>query len=221
MSQIEAWEAVAGRWAELVRGGDDSFSPQDDAFFALLPPPGRLALDLGCGEGRVARRLRSLGYGVVGADSSPTLVRLAREADAGGDYRIADAVALPFDDGSFDLVVLFMSLQDMDDAATAIREGGRVLEPGGRLAFAIIHPFWTAGLADEEGDRFVIRGSYLDVVPHVRPVMQVPSVHRPLGHYFRGLEAAGLAVQTLREVPLQKRLSGRLPVYLHVVAVKP
>ena len=219
VSQIDAWEAVAERWAGLVRGA--SFSAEDDAFFALLPPPGRLALDIGCGEGRVARRLSALGYAVIGVDASPTLVGLAQRADRAGDYRVADAAELPFADGSFDLVVLFMSLQDMDDPVAAMREAGRVLEPGGTVAFAIIHPFWTAGLADEEGDRFVIGGSYLDVVPHVRPEMQVPSVHRPLEQYFRGLEAGGLAVETLRELPLPRRLSGRLPVYLHATARKP
>ena len=219
MSQKQAWEAVAGRWVELVRGG--SIDDESRAFFALLPPPSGPTLDLGCGEGRITRELTALGYETVGVDSSPSMVGLARGADPVGRYELADAAALPFGDGSFDLVVAFMSLQDMDDVGGALSEAGRVLARGGRLCLAIIHPIWTAGGVDEDADRFVIRGSYLATVPHIRPVMQVPSVHRPLEVYFRGLEAGGLVVETLREPPSRKRLAGRMPLYLHVRARKP
>ncbi len=220
MSQRDAWEAVAPRWAELVRG-DTSDDDNLAAFLALLPPPGHAVLDLGCGEGRLSRRLSRLGYHVVAIDASPTLVRLAREADPAGDYLVADAAALPLDDESFDLVVAFMSLQDMDDELAAVRETARVLEAGGRFCVAVIHPLWSAGEVDEDGARFVIRGSYLARVPHVRPVLRLPSVHRPLAAYFGALEAAGLLVEAVRELPLDDKLGGRLPVYLQLRAVKP
>lgn len=218
VTQSEAWEAVAGRWADVVRGGEPD--AQLTGFLELLPSPGRLALDLACGEGRVARALSERGYRVVGVDSSPTLVRLARETDPGGTYDVGDAARLEFEDGAFDLVIVFMSLQDVDDAVAVLREAGRVLEAGGRLCLALIHPIWTAGEIDEDGDRLVIRGSYLATVPHIRPELQVPSVHRPLSAYFRGLEEGGFLVETLRELSLPHRLGGRLPVFLHIRAVK-
>jgi ubiquinone/menaquinone biosynthesis C-methylase UbiE len=217
-NQRQAWEAVAEHWARIVRDG--SHDANLAAFYDLLPPPGRLALDIACGEGRVARELAPRGYRTVGIDSSPTLVRLAREADPSGDYRVADAAALPFAGGAFDLVVVFMSLQDVDDAVAVLREAGRVLERGGRLCLAVLHPLWTAGEIDAQGDRLVIRGSYLDTVPHVRPQLRLPSIHRPLEAYFRGLEEGGLHVETLRELPLPERLGGRLPVYLHARAAR-
>jgi hypothetical protein len=108
----------------------------------------------------------------------------------------------------------------MDDVGGALREAGRVLARGGRLCLAIIHPIWTAGEVDEASDRFVIRGSYLETVPHIRPVMQVPSVHRPLEEYFRGLEEGGVVVEMLREPPSVKRLAGRLPVFLYLHGLK-
>jgi SAM-dependent methyltransferase len=216
--QKQAWEEVAGHWVSLVRGAP--IDEDGQSFFALLPPTSGRALDLGCGEGRSTRELTARGYDAVGVDSSPSMVDRAREADPEGRYEVADAAALPFEDGAFDLVVAFMSLQDMDDVVAGLRESGRVLVRGGRLCFAIIHPIWTAGEVDDAADRFVIRGSYLDTVPHIRPVMQVPSVHRPLEAYFRGLEDGGLVVEALTEPPSRKRLPGRMPVYLHARALK-
>ena len=52
-----------------------------DAFFALVPAPGAATLEVGCGEGRVARDLVARGHRVTGLDASPTLLRAAAEAD--------------------------------------------------------------------------------------------------------------------------------------------
>lgn len=224
MSQSEAWEAIAGRWVELVRGEGSGASPENWApFVELLPGPGRLTIDLGCGEGRIARKLRGAGHRVVGIDSSPTMIRMAFDADPKGDYRIGDAGALPLDPGAADLVVAFMSLQDMDDHVAVTREAARVLEAGGRFCLALIHPFWSAGVFEPHDPEatFRIEGSYLESIPHLRPVLKVPSVHRPLETYARALEEAGLLIEALRELPKRHRSSGRFPAYLHVRAVKP
>src|SRR5205085_3491479 len=98
------WESRAEQWAAWARApGHDAFwSESGPPFFELVPAAGRATLDVGCGEGRVARDLKRRGHAVVGIDSAPTLVRLAREADPGGEYVVADAAALPFADGNFD-----------------------------------------------------------------------------------------------------------------------
>jgi len=59
------------------------------------------------------------------------MIAAAREADPEGEYVEADAAALPFEDGSADLVIAFMSLMDMDEMPASVRELARVLEPGG------------------------------------------------------------------------------------------
>ena len=92
-----------------------------------MPPPGRATLDLGCGEGRVTRDLTARGHPAIGVDLSPTLVRMAAEADPGGDYRVAHASELPFDDDAFDLVVAYNVLMDVDELGAAIAEAARVL----------------------------------------------------------------------------------------------
>src|SRR5262249_39126455 len=163
-----------------------------DQFLALLPAPRRLALDLGCGEGRLSRDLKTRDYRVVAVDGSPTLARLAREADPEVDVYVADAAALPFADGAFDLVVAFMSLQDFTDLPGAVREATRVLERGGQLCLAIVHPINSAGKFESEdpASHFTIRGSYLQSFRYADEMergglrMRFESEHRPLAAYF-------------------------------------
>lgn len=238
MSLRDAWEANAREFAVWARepGHDSYWRFHREQFFALLPPPGRLTLDIACGEGRVSRDLAALGHTVVGVDASPTMVALAREADPSITVHLADAADLPLDDGCADLAVLFMSLQDIDDMPGAIREVSRVLAPGGRMCTAIVHPINSAGRFESEDpdSPFIIAGSYLasrrSAETFERGGLRVTfhSEHRPLEAYFAALEAAGLAVEALREpavpehgfrTPRGKRWQ-RLPLFLHLRARK-
>ena len=78
-----SWEWQADRWLRWARTpGHDAYWHYRKAFFgAIAPAPGRRTLEVGCGEGRVARDLAARGHRVVGVDTSPTLV--AHAADAG------------------------------------------------------------------------------------------------------------------------------------------
>lgn len=237
MSELaSAWERNAAAWIAWARtpGHDSYWRFHRDEFLELLPPPGRRTLDLGCGEGRLARDLGAAGYRVAGVDASPTLVAAAREADPGFDVQLADAAALPFADGEFDLVVAFMTLQDVDDLEGALRECARVLEPEGRLCLAIVHPLNSAGAFARDGDDapFVIEGSYVDESPYADVVvreglgMTFASVHRPLETYVGALADAGFLIERLREsVAPEQALHGRrwlrIPLFLHVRALKP
>jgi len=120
------FEDRAADWIRFARAeGHDAYWAYRDAFFELLPPPPARALEVGCGEGRVTRDLRGRGYEVTGLDVAPTLVEAARDADPSGTYVVGDAAALPFDDASFDLVVSYNSLIDVDDMPAAVTEAGR------------------------------------------------------------------------------------------------
>jgi SAM-dependent methyltransferase len=227
VSQGDAWEAVAEEWADFVRGeGDPSYAWNSAAFLDLVPASGRLTVDVGCGEGRLARDLAARGHRVVGVDVSPTMVRLAREADPDGDYRIADAAALPIGDSEADLVTAFMSLQDVEDLTGAVGEAARVLERGGRFSLAVLHPVFSAGRIEGEGPDapFVIAGSYLesflDDSPMIGAPFTVTTFHRPLEAYFRALEEAGFIVEAIRELATRRRASGRIPLFLHVRALR-
>lgn len=228
MTLSEAWERHARDWIAWVRKlGHDSYDRYHrDQFLPLVPLPGRRTLDVGCGEGRLTRHLASLGHRVVGIDASPTLVAAARESSPDMELHVANASALPFDDASFDQVVSFMCLHDVDDLDGAVREIARVLEAGGVACLAVVHPLSSAGRFEKHG-RFVIRGSYLDsfrysdVVGRDELTMTFESQHRPISAYFDALAAAGFVVDALREPKTTGHASWRrLPLFLHLRARK-
>ena len=140
------WEAEARNWIAWARAPHhDAYWEYSPRFFELVPAAGRATLEIGCGEGRVARDLAARGHRVTGVDASPTLLEAARQAQADADFHVADAAALPFADASFDLVVAFNSLMDIDDMPGAVREAARVLTPEGRMCAASRIPFRTPG----------------------------------------------------------------------------
>jgi SAM-dependent methyltransferase len=87
-------------------------------------------LDVGCGEGELARHLPEGAW--VGVDSSPTML-----AEAPGPVAEADATALPYGDASFGALALLYVLYHLPDPRLALAEAHRVLRPGGLLAVAV------------------------------------------------------------------------------------
>jgi len=80
----------------------------------------------------------------VGIDPTVQLLDVARQRDPAGDYRMGVAERLEFESGSFDLVVSYVTLVDIVDFRTAIREMARVLQPGGSLLVANLTGFTSA-----------------------------------------------------------------------------
>jgi ubiquinone/menaquinone biosynthesis C-methylase UbiE len=107
---------------------------------AEAAPAGARVLDVGCGPGRLAIQLaREHGLAVVGIDLDPAMIERARAHARQFDdeqmrptFVVGDAAAMPFPDGSFDVVVSTMSMHHWDDPAAGGREIDRVLRPDGR-----------------------------------------------------------------------------------------
>ncbi|HYE51065.1 MAG TPA: class I SAM-dependent methyltransferase [Azospirillaceae bacterium] len=144
-----SWEANAGRWTDAVRAGAirSRRLATDDAVAAAVAAlsPDRV-LDLGCGEGWLARRLaHEAGCRVTGTDASPELIRRAAAADPGGDYRTLSYGELAQEPdragGPFDAVVANFALLD--------RELGPLLAALARLAPVLVvqtvHPWAACG----------------------------------------------------------------------------
>src|SRR6266851_262215 len=200
----QGWEEQARNWVRWARqpGHDSYWRFHRDAFLSLVPSPGRLTLDIGCGEGRLARDLKAGGHRVMAIDASPTLVAHAREADPSMDVLLADAARLPLPDQTADLAV-----------AHPLNSAGKFSSDAPDAPFII-------------ADDYFARHTYSDAIEREGLPMTFHSQHRPLAGYFSALEQAGFLVEALREVTVgQGSLQDprdprwlRIPLFLHVRA---
>jgi ubiquinone/menaquinone biosynthesis C-methylase UbiE len=231
MRTDEDWEEQARNWIIWARTpGLDSYWRYRSEFFELVPAPGKSTLDLGCGEGRVSRDLAQRGHRVTAIDVSPTLLEAARKAHPEGTYLVADAAKLSFPDNSFDVVIAYNFLMDVEDLPGSVREAARVLKPGGKLVISVIHPANT-GKRTGEGDdlAFSVDRTYFESSHSYEEFerdgvrMVFSSYSHPLSSYTRALEDAGLLIEAVRE-PLVTRHDGsthKLPWHLWMRTVKP
>jgi len=180
------------------------------------PADGRDVLDLGCGEGYVARQLKKMGAArLEGIDISAEMIRAAQQREdtekLGIRFHQGHARDLEaYGDDSFDLVVavFLFNYLTRDETAATMAAVHRVLKPGGRFVFAVPHPS-LAFLREEAAPFYFARGDagYFsgrdrqfegriwrrdgDSVP-------VRCVHKTLSDYFGGLNEAGF--KTLPEL---------------------
>ena len=133
---------------------------------------------------------------MIGVDSSPSLAAHARDAGGYEEVVCGDAAMMPWPTDHCDLAIAFMSLHDMPDPASVSREIARVLEPGGVLCVAIVHPLNRP--ADALGDYFTER-RVREVVARRGLEMTFDGIARPLETYTRALSAAGFVIEELRE----------------------
>jgi SAM-dependent methyltransferase len=185
----------------------------------LGPVAGRRVLEVGCGAAQCSRWLAKQRADVVGFDLSARQLAHARridEASSRTPLRLvqADATALPFADGSFDLACsAFGAVPFVADSAAVMREVARVVRPGGRWVFAVPHPFrWCLPDDPTEGGLWV-RDSYFDRRPYVEQdesgVATYVEHHRTLGDRVRELTAAGLMLRDLVEPEYPEELGDR------------
>jgi SAM-dependent methyltransferase len=203
----EEWEAQADDWVELTT--DDPFYDllNQPAFLELLPEPGRLTVDIGCGEGRLTRELTRLGHSVVAVDGSPRLARAAARHPEPTAVAVGDVAGVPLASGVADLVVCFMVLMDIEELEAAVAEMARILAPSGVVCAAILHPIITSGLfVPDDPNRTFYMGEYRRPMRHVLDITRAGGdvfrfriEHRPIEDYSRAFEAAGLALTAVRE----------------------
>lgn len=202
------WSRFAAEWVAWVRKPNhDAFWAYRAAFAAFVGRGNGTALDVGCGEGRIARELTACGFEVTAVDPVARLVEAAVEARSARCYAAASATELPFANARFDLVVAYNVLMDLADVATAVKEFARVLRPAGRLIVSVVHPFADRGhfAGKETNPPFVVDGTYFgrrrfaDVEERAGLRMHFAGWSRPLEAYAMALEEAGFAITALRE----------------------
>ena len=183
----------------------------DGSIAASAGPGGRARLlDLGCGNGSLAVRLRAEGLAidVTGVDLVPGAVEAARQNAPWATFRTGSADRLEDDDASYDIltaITLFSSLPSAALEVAVAREAGRVLRPGGHLVWydiryrnpwnAAVHGVSKARLAE------LFPGWAMDL----RSFSVLPPVARRLGHTTPILYPALHAIP-----PFRSHLVGRL-----------
>ncbi len=153
-----------------------------------VPEPCERALDVGCGEGGLARELRRSVRHVSAIDASEDCINAARRQDAGAeiDYLLGDFRTFPFARESFDFVVCVAALHHMDEAAALDRMAG-LLRPGGTLAvLGLARSRWPADLPRDAAAVIVNRahllakGHWESMAPTVSPPRHTYAEIRPL-----------------------------------------
>jgi len=231
-------DAVAA-WDEFAAVYNERAGEQGDFYHRTFTIPsivrllgearGKRILDMACGTGVVSRLLARKGAAVTGIDLAKEMLRFARDKEAGEplgiEFRLASAADLKdWEDGSFDAVVCNMAMMDISDYRGAITEAGRVLIPGGRFVFSVLHPCfctpdsaWVKRIPESKKnedklywkvDRYFERAAG----PRLMQFSMSDTIffHRTLGDYLGAVLDLGFRIDAVEEPEVPKDL---LPDY--------
>ena len=208
--EIDEWELHADWWQdEFTDGADAEYEEQILPLAADLLAGIEHVLDIGTGEGQIARLLTTHGSRVVGLDPTHNQVAEAIARGGGPRYLRAGAADLPFADAIFDGAIACLVFEHIDEMDQAIDEVARVLAPGGRFVFMLNHPLlqtpgsgWIDDHILEPPEQYWRIGPYLTESTQVEEVQKdvfLPFVHRPLSRYINAIVDAGLTLVRMIE----------------------
>jgi SAM-dependent methyltransferase len=209
----DLWETHARWWQDgFTEGADPEYEEQILPLAAEHLAGARRVLDVGCGEGQIARLARAGDAAVaIGVDPTWAQVAVAAERGGGASYGRAGAASLPFAGASFDAVVACLVFEHIQDVDAAIAEVARVLEPGGRFLFFLNHPLlqtpnsgWIDDQVLDPPEQYWRIGPYLvedETIEEVEKGVFIPFIHRPLSRYLNALSDHGLTLQRMEEPP--------------------
>lgn len=208
-STRDIYDSASANWARQEKLLLSDFTARPFVLERVQPLAGCRVLDLGCGEGYVARQIQAAGAAsVLGVDLSQGMIDQARAEEQrnpqGIVFQQGDASALPdLPDDAFDRVVAvflfnYVETSVMTDVMQRVRA---CLAPGGRFVFTVPHPSFAFMRSEEppfffkrEGaGYFSARDQTLEGSIWRRDGVSVPvrCVHKPLEAYFEALRTAG------------------------------
>ena len=224
----DSWETHAGWWQHhFTAGADPEYEEQILPLAEAHLVDATRLLDIGCGEGQLARRLATRGVSVVGVDPTAGQLRAAVTRGGGVRYVRGAAEALPFAGGTFDAAVICLTLEHLDPFEPAVHEVARILAPGGLFCLFLNHPLLQApgsGWIDDHilEEQYWRVGPYLpdDVaMEEVAPGVRLPFMHRPLSRYINVMADRGLLVERMEEPPPPPGFVAQAAEYAEVATI--
>lgn len=224
MSENELWDKHAQWWIDGFTGGVDPEYEEQIIPLACEELAGfQKILDVGCGDGQIARALATQGSDVLGIDPTELHIAIARERAGGPRYELGSALKLPVDDASQDAVVACLVFEHIDEVDKALAEVSRVLKPGGQFSFFLNHPLlqtpgsgWIDDHIIDPPEQYWRIGPYLvetESIEEVEKDVFIRFLHRPLSRYINSLIANGLSIERMLEPSPPMGFLERAPEY--------
>jgi len=159
------FDRIAGEYDESLPAHVVEHYLRKRVDFVLAHCPRGRGLDVGCGTGTLAQRLADRGYEMTGLDPSEGMLEILRERAPSVEAVRGSGTELPFDDGSFDLVLTVAALHHIADpeaVRATLAEMVRVTRPGGRILIwdhNPRNPYWKRLMArvpqDDGSERLI------------------------------------------------------------------
>ena len=163
------WEQHAGWWQrEFTDGADPEYEEQILPIVERHLAGFRRVLDVGCGEGQVARRIAAIGARVVGLDPTWNQITVARDRAGGPDCVAGRGRAAALPRRGLRRRGMCLVIEHLDPFEPAIHEMARVFEPGGCCLLLMNHPLLQcpdSGWVDDH----IMGEQYWRVGPYLRP----------------------------------------------------
>ncbi len=150
----EGYDLYAGHYDRTL-AHLDSFE-RYDLFEMLGDVKGKKVLDLGCGTGRMTMNLVKFGAAVTGVDVSEEMLNLARKKCRAAEFVLANSENLPFEEGSFDVVVASFLIVHLKGLEKTFDEVYRVLKPGGVFIVTNVNQRKAPKLSLDKGEIVII-----------------------------------------------------------------
>jgi SAM-dependent methyltransferase len=220
----DLWESYAQWWIDgFTEGADPEYVEQIIPLAVEELRGFNTVLDVGTGDGQIARVLAAQGATVIGVDPTSAQITVASQRGGGPSYVRSGANTLPFVSDSVDAVLACLVFEHIDDLDDAIAEVARVLRPGGRFAFFLNHPLlqtpdsgWIDDHMVDPPEQYWRIGPYLvetATIEEVEKDVFIRFVHRPLSRYVNALIANGLVIERMFEPSPPEGFLNRAPEY--------
>ena len=180
----------------------------------IAPKAGQTILEIGCGEGFIARTLAGAGSSVTACDISPELIEIGKRKGGGVEYQVSKAEKLDWvKSKAYDVVLAVLTLQNMEKVEPVFSGVEKALKKDGRLVIVLNHPMFRIPKATAWGYDDVAKVQYrradaylsakreqIDMHPGKTGKKSVTySFHRSLQDYMKALKASGFAITRLEE----------------------